>query len=933
MIVGDAVCVLESYPGPYKGRRGQIVKVDSGRTNSLRVQFDDSEAAWFPPEAVESVSQDGNGLSQSQRLTLDKVPDVERESVLAVSKFRVIDKESNWIGMPVVVVDTDALAHTASVRLEVGGSAVRSVAWKHLEVVSSSSANVAGTVAAAREVAAAAKFKPNDYVSILRTCPTPHPGVHLVREWRGETNGVDHYLIGIQHHGDIVVSETFLVAAKPCVAERPSTALAVPTHRPNGQPYTPGQIAAFKSILEQRSNIELSGPPGSGKTEVYCVGVSVIQAAKEVVLVATLSNEIVVHSHKQLKRHGVINAEAICGTYTKKFWATLGEEWSWDNVPKIVAEITTSPKCRTVCNDIRQASVIVFEEDENTLPHFKDILLTVISRVCGYTGPEPGANKQYIFVRDQRQLGGIEVVDGNGRNVNNVGLLPGGVMAGGGQAKESLCFESQSTQKFYPGQPVTVSPRHFGDDGRSPEEGTVLRYCSLRSKFLVNMPSARQEGLRGFGSEELVKVEYVCGAHLQARSGQEANFEDHHLSGTHRVAFAPYDENRRPADQDANALWHRCMDLMHRGDTDNVYTRELFARLQDVGTRFFDEVSGRPDWYETTKFGFLLNKSLEEFATREHVAKYRVEERWSTIDGAGVVHSHYATKVDENGVPIPVGAQDWDGPSGDLSGGRQFVAGAVALYLQWKVGYPLKVGTMMCAKMFTPHGENTAVKIPVGKGKQHGYLKPGTRIHPIGTVPWPHPIGGEMYEALVVECPEYVEEGAIDYPQAVIPPLFYESVVINGEVLRWVQWPVKYAMLSTGHALTGQAAKKLVFRLEFFWCHDAAFSLLTRAAFPPPPCGTNLAGLEGAVGITVLNNANGRFFDPSYVALGLHPKVAILFADKYGKDVPEERLRSAREWIEKHNAHHLKMEEFAISRARARERQRQQAGPSRSYDE
>jgi hypothetical protein len=54
-------------------------------------------------------------------------------------------------------------------------------------------------------------------------------------------------------------------------------------------------------------------------------------------------------------------------------------------------------------------SVIVFEEDENTLPHFKDILLTVISKVCGYTGPEPGANKQYIFVRDQRQLGGIEL--------------------------------------------------------------------------------------------------------------------------------------------------------------------------------------------------------------------------------------------------------------------------------------------------------------------------------------------------------------------------------------------------------------------------------------------------------------------------------------------------------------------------------------------
>ena len=40
-----------------------------------------------------------------------------------------------------------------------------------------------------------------------------------------------------------------------------------------------------------------------------------------------LSNEIVVHSHiRQLKRHGVSNAEAICGTYIKKLWATLGEE-------------------------------------------------------------------------------------------------------------------------------------------------------------------------------------------------------------------------------------------------------------------------------------------------------------------------------------------------------------------------------------------------------------------------------------------------------------------------------------------------------------------------------------------------------------------------------------------------------------------------------
>ena len=33
------------------------------------------------------------------------------------------------------------------------------------------------------------------------------------------------------------------------------------------------------------------------------------------------------------------------------------------------------------------------EEDENTLPHFKDVLYLLINGVCGYEGPVPAANK------------------------------------------------------------------------------------------------------------------------------------------------------------------------------------------------------------------------------------------------------------------------------------------------------------------------------------------------------------------------------------------------------------------------------------------------------------------------------------------------------------------------------------------------------------
>ena len=227
-------------------------------------------------------------------------------------------------------------------------------------------------------------------------------------------------------------------------------------------------------------------------------------------------------------------------------------------------------------------------------------------------------------------------------------------------------------------------------------------------------------------------------------------------------------------------------------------------------------------------------------------------------------------------------------------------------------------------------GESTdIIKIQVGKLKGVGYLRPGDNIFPVDVQRWPVPIGGVFYDALVVECPGYSTDEEPD-PTAVIPPLLYTSKKIRGEVLHYMQVPVKYGMLHTTHALTGQSAKCLMLTLDYYWSYDAVFSAMTRASEPPPPVGHSLSGRNGAVGIAFVNKANGRFFDPCYLSLGLHPKVALLFHDVYDKPVPEERIRSARKWLDDHRSFHLSMEEATIQKRVARE----SAGPSmRRYDD
>ena len=139
---------------------------------------------------------------------------------------------------------------------------------------------------------------------------------------------------------------------------------------------------------------------------------------------------------------------------------------------------------------------------------------------------------------------------------------------------------------------------------------------------------------------------------------------------------------------------------------------------------------------------------------------------------------------------------------------------------------------------------------------------------------------------------------------------------------------MKNRLLVTGHSLTGQARSKLLLTLDYMWCYNAPFSLCTRASVPPPPVGSSLVGANGAIGIRMLNR--NRFFDPSYLALGLHPKVAILYFDVYNKPVPKARIDSARAWLKEHVTFHLGMEETLIQRTRARSA----AGPStRRYED
>ena len=803
------------------------------------------------------------------------------------------------------------VAH-AVVASVLGGDTTASARYEDLELVDVPRVGEA-CASEASEMHARATFKKGDLVCIVGGPHGRHAGTHVVTLVKGD----DQYEVHVAEHGGLVVPGKFLARSVQRFGSRPTVAMTPPATPPQGGAWTASQREVLRLVLEEHVNVQITGEPGAGKTEVASALMVTLQAAGVDFMLVSLSNMITSFLRKRHKRNGLQDVENVIGTFSSKLWASLGSDFSFDRVEEMADEIMTAPYTKSVLQRIRKTQVLLIEEEQNTVPSFKDVLFAVISKVCGCEGPEPAGNKQIVTIGDERQLGGIPVQDGT-PGQGTEGLRVGGALVPGGQPLQTLAFESQCLQAFYPEQAVCILGEHFASLGgaREARPGTVVRFCLMRDKFLVRCKGAAELGTRGFGSSAPVWVEYVAEAHLRAATSRAANFVSVHLLGSKRVRNGTYADGLPVAQQTAEALWHRAITELHHGITDSDAVRELFARLQDVGRRLFVE---RPEVYEVTQFSFLTNQRLETFA-KEHVRKYRPEAAWAVLPDAHVVHEHHAIKCDASGEPWPSpGCTTWSGGTSgdDTSGGRQYVSGAVACYLYWKKGYELVLGTL---PQHVKPG-TSPVKIPVGGNgkKELGFLKPGSRIVPVGEVEGGTLIAGRTYSDLLVECPEFpYDEEAEGYPTALIPMLLYTSDVLHGSKLHWLQWPVKYRLLTTSHSNTGRGFPWLLMHFEHIWCYDAVFSTLTRAMEAPGPVGDSLAARAGCAGIVVMNNARGNFFDCESLALGLHPKTALRFKAKYSKDVPVARLQSAEMWVRDHKAFHLQREAHELERLRAR---------------
>ena len=912
--VGDLVLIKQH--GPYKDRTGRVTKVVGAKA---RVEFEDNECTHVDHGSLKVL---GTATpSQSKKAAVPVAPqlpprgkrtlaDLGRAGRVDGLVLRVIDVKSPFANQYVRVLQYHTDGASASVQLHVGGTRVEVVALTALQVVSE--VPVASMVArTAASAVRAETFAAGDFVRIVSGVHVGHLGIHRVVEVRLD----DLYAVQVAEHGKLVLLGAHLVKATPVYSQRPAgLPLTYPTVTTKGKPWTPAQRGVLDAVLTEFRNVRITGEPGAGKTETSSQLLKTLQSNGVQVMVMTLSNAITAFLRDRHARNGVLDCERIIGTYSSKAWASLGAEYRFDRVDDIVAEILDQPYTKTVRQQMRDVQVIIFEEDENTPVYFKDVMSRVFSKVCGHVGPEPFANKLMVLVMDERQLSGIAVHDGTSNNTTGA-LRGGGVAVGGGDPIETLSFESQVVQPYYPGQVVLITTEHLGFDGC--RKGTVVRYCSLRGSYLVACLGATETGLKGFGEDVLVAVEYVRPQHLLPGSASTASFIALHLTGSHRVAQGAYDDSLPVHEQPAESLWHKAITQLHSGICDTPHVRELFDRLRDYGKRMFDE---RPEKYHVTQFSFLTNKALEMFVEKEWLARYEPEEQFKALPGSDIVHYHPAIKCDSKGVPLPGSDNcEWDAGSagGDGGGGRQHVAGAVACRFHWKIGIECVVGTF---PQHLQEGGQRAPKIIVGKQtKKYGFLSPGKRIVPVDLAPNYATIAGVQYDGLVVECLDFpYQEEEKSYPTAILPVLMYTSEMIMGSTLHWLQWPIKYRLLSTSHANTGRQFGWMMMTFEFFWCYDALFSTLTRLTHPPGPIGTPLADCKGAAGIRILNTSDDKLFDNEGLPLGLHPKTALLFRDAYGKAVPAARIASAERWLAEHREHHLREEGMKIGRLRAR---------------
>ena len=247
----------------------------------------------------------------------------------------------------------------------------------------------------------------------------------------------------------------------------------------------------------------------------------------------------------------------------------------------------------------------------------------------------------------------------------------------------------------------------------------------------------------------------------------------------------------------------------------------------------------------------------------------------------------------------------------------------------------------------------------IGKLGRKGKIKPGMRLIPVAFRFVPCPLEGIDTELEVeCECIDFEPDPATGlYPRVWLPQWTYESASLYGEKTYWRQLPLKVLLLRTLNSLQGKGISKLLLVLDYVWLYNQIFSGVTRATVPPPRL-TDCLAEDGAVGIKVsslslgyadpasslkllhprslptwclcsrtctldlvLTPSNqrprvsrsqvmpaGNVFSPTSLALGLHPKVALLWAH-YNKVVPAEVIKQALEWKAKHQAYYIKCEE------------------------
>ena len=154
------------------------------------------------------------------------------------------------------------VAH-AIVASVLGGGMTAEARYEDLELV-----NVPGVGEAcaseASEMHARSTYKKGDLVCIVGGPHVRHTGTHVVTLVKGD----DQYDVHVAEHGGLVVPGKFLARSVQRFGQRPTVAMVPPATTPQGSTWTASQREVLRLVLEEHVNVQITGEPGAGKTEV-----------------------------------------------------------------------------------------------------------------------------------------------------------------------------------------------------------------------------------------------------------------------------------------------------------------------------------------------------------------------------------------------------------------------------------------------------------------------------------------------------------------------------------------------------------------------------------------------------------------------------------------------------------------------------------------